>query len=276
MKLSFHLQKTFSNMNKYGLIGKKISYSMSPKLHHLIGKRLGCELVYELMDIDEEEIIKYLNLLKEKKYQGFNVTIPYKEKVIKYLDVVTISANKIRAVNTIYLNDEGLIVGDNTDYYGFLKLVERNNVLADVQRAYVLGTGGSAKTVFHVLNDKNIEVINVSRNKKDKKGFKDVISYEEIKEVKEIDLLINCTPIGNILNEGIPIKKSNQKINKIIDLTYNPLTTKLMSLAEKSYNGLEMLIFQGIKSQSIWNKKKIDDEKLFKLIKEAFEDELIR
>ena len=261
-------------MNKYGLIGKNFLFNES-KLHHLIGKRLGCELVYELIDIDEEEIIKYLNLLKEKKYQGFNVTIPYKEKVIKYLDVVTISANKIGAVNTIYLNDEGLIV-EIILIIMVLKLVERNNVLADVQRAYVLGTGGSAKTVFHVLNDKNIEVINVSRNKKDKKGFKDVISYEELKEVKEIDLLINCTPIGNILNEGIPNKKSNQKINKIIDLTYNPLTTKLMSLAEKSYNGLEMLIFQGIKSQSIWNKKKIDDEKLFKLIKEAFEDELIR
>lgn len=267
-------------MNKYGLIGKDISYSLSPKLHNLIAQKYAYKLNYELIDIAERDIVKYLKLLKNKEYDGFNITIPYKEKIIKYLDLITDKALKIGAVNTVYLNEEGLIVGDNTDYYGFLKLLEANNVLKDLKIAYILGSGGAAKTAFHVLNDKKIETVVVSRNKSEIKGFKKAINYQEFKEIKEVDLLINCTPVGSILTKGVPIIKNNQVIKTVIDLIYNPLKTELMNLAIKSSNGLLMLIYQALESQNIWQKGKIsskNDEGIFvKEIKEALINELIR
>lgn len=264
-------------MNKYGLIGKNISYSFSPKLHKLIGNNSNCELTYELIDIDEEELFNYLKALKERKYQGFNVTIPYKEKIIKHLDILTSQAKKIGAVNTVYLNSDNLLVGDNTDYYGFLKLLEINNVLKDVNTAYILGTGGAAKTIFHVLNDKNIETFNVYRKEDDTFTFKSLMTYLEFSEVKEVPLLINATPVGSILNKGIPIFKSNQTIKKVVDLNYNPLTTELMGLAELSFNGLDMLIYQAIKAQFIFRGIDVINEKeLFKSVKEALVNELFR
>lgn len=265
-------------MNKYGLIGNKISYSLSPKLHNLIARELGKEISYELIDINEKEIVFYIKKLKDKEYAGFNVTIPYKEKVMKYVEVLTGRAKKIGSVNTLYINDEGLLVGDNTDYYGFSKLITINESIKDVNRAYILGTGGAAKTVFNVLNDLNVDVINVSREKMESKDFNSVITYEELKEVKDIDLLINCTPVGSILHKGVPIIKANQKINKVIDLIYNPLKTDLMKLSYNSVNGLEMLIYQGLKSQLIWNNIDLslnEEETIFNVIKEELINEFI-
>lgn len=267
-------------MNKYGLIGNNISYSLSPKLHSLIAEKCGYELNYELIDISENEIDKYLKLLIKKEYLGFNVTIPYKEKIIKHLDLIKEKALKIGAVNTVYLNEDGFIVGDNTDYDGFLKLLETNKILKGVKKAYILGTGGAAKTAFHVLNDKKIEIVVVSRGKNEVKGFNKVISYDEFKGIKEVELLINCTPVGGILNKGIPVKKSQQTILKIVDLIYNPLKTELMSLSEKSFNGLLMLIYQALESQYIWQKAKKrvkeEEEIIVEEIKEALINELIR
>src|SRR5690554_545147 len=242
-------------MNKFGLIGNNISYSLSPKLHHIIADKTNYKLSYELIDIKEEEISKYLNLLKEKEFTGFNVTIPYKETIIKYLDVISPRASKIKAVNTIYLNKDGKLVGDNTDYYGFSELLKTNNVLKDIKKAYILGTGGAAKTVFHVLTDNDIETVNVTRDINNTTGFKNLITYEDFKKIKEVDLVVNCTPVGSILNKGIPIHRSKQTIKKVVDLIYNPLNTELMDLGLESYNGIIMLIYQAIKAQAIWKKE---------------------
>lgn len=268
-------------MSKYGLIGKNISYSLSPKLHNLIAFKSGYSINYEIIDIEEEQLSFYIDLLKQGIYQGFNITIPYKETIIKYLDKLTTQAEDIGAVNTVFLNKEGLVVGDNTDYYGFLKFLENNNILKkEIKEAYILGSGGSAKTVYHVLTNKNIKCIIVSRNKRHVKGFSNVISYEDLEKIKHLELLINCTPIGTHPKGGMPIKFMNQVIETIIDLTYNPLRTDLMRLSMNSFNGLEMLIYQALESQKIMRKsvsfKVNDDEKTIKFIKEALLDEFNR
>lgn len=261
-------------MKKYGLLGNNIAYSASPKLHELIAMYNEYQITYELFDIQEEELVKYLNLLKDRTYNGFNITIPYKEIIIKHLDKLTFKAQDIGAVNTVYLNENGQIIGDNTDYYGFLKTLKNNAILADVKNIYLLGTGGAAKTVYHVLKDLNFDCVVVSRDKTNKKGFKTVIDYDDFKLIKTIDLLINCTPVG------LPSEMKDFKpiIKKIVDLRYNPLVTDLMKLSNTSYNGLEMLIYQGLESQKIFNHDKTikEENKIISLIKEELIGELIR
>lgn len=267
-------------MKKYGLIGKNINYSLSPKLHKLIANYNNINITYELVDILETDIKKHLNLLKEGVFHGFNVTIPYKEIIIKYLDKITDKAVKIGAVNTIYLDEQNNIIGDNTDYFGFTKLLEINKILDDVETIYILGSGGAAKTVYHVLKDKGFNPIIVSRDKEKAKGFNAVISYEDYEKLRKVDLLINCTPVGVYPKGGMAIKDSAQEIKKIVDLIYNPLTTDLMRLSNCSYNGLDMLIYQAIESQKIFfnAKDKINflDNDVVKHIKEELENEFIR
>lgn len=269
---------------KYGLIGKSISYSLSPLLHNLIAENSGYKLNYEIIDIKEQQLKDYINKLKKGLYKGFNITVPYKETIIKYLDKLTPQAKYIGSVNTIYIDNNNNVVGDNTDYFGFSKLIEEDNVLKDVKKVYILGTGGAAKTVFHNLKERNLVCINVSRTGKREEPFNKVITYEDFKKIQEIDLLINCTPVGTFPSKEVPIILNNQKINIVVDLIYNPLETELMKLANKSYNGLNMLIYQAISAQSLFiennktykNKLVNSSKKSIIKIKEALTNELIR
>lgn len=273
-------------MKKLGLIGKNISYSLSPKLHNLIAGSSNFKIMYEIIDVDESELKRYLNLFKEGVYSGFNVTIPYKEKIVDYLDEITSRAKNIGSVNTVYVDEHNRLIGDNTDYYGFKYLLENNNILEDdFKKAYILGKGGAAKTVFYVLKELGYECINVSRNKYKKEIFDEVISYEDFKLIKEVDLLINCTPVGTHPNYESPIKEANQSIKVIIDLIYNPLQTKLMNQGERSINGIDMLIYQAIVAQKIFVKENKDvnfeyeikeDKETIEKIKEALVNEFVR
>lgn len=247
-------------MKRFGLIGKNISYSLSPKLHNLIASVNNLNISYELIDINSNELLIYINKLKEGIYNGYNVTIPYKEEIIPFLDELTNAAKAIGAVNTIYYKDNKLI-GDNTDYLGFDYTLSLSNALNDnLKDVYVMGSGGAAKSVYYALNKRNIKPVIVSRDS-DNSFFKNVITYEDFKEVINIDLIINTTPIGNIDNPGVLFEKDNKNIKTIIDLTYNPTQTLLMDYSTNSYSGLEMLIFQAIESQKRWHNKPLKDDK---------------
>lgn len=262
-------------MKRFGLIGSQISYSLSPKLHQLIASELNFDCTYELIDIKEEDLFHYIQKLKSGVFAGYNITIPYKETIIKYLDILTPAAKYIGAVNTVYFKD-GQVVGDNTDYLGFDYILAKNNVLTRATSdVYILGSGGAAKACYFALKERKITPIIVSINEKEE-FFPNVISYNEFREVNKIDLLINATPIGNINNPGAPIDKLNKEISTIIDLTYNPRQTKLMTYANNSFNGLEMLVIQAIEAQKRWaNKKIIVREKSIERIKGELQNELI-
>lgn len=269
-------------MKKYGLIGKNISYSLSPKLHNLIAYHSNFQITYDIIDIDENELKVYLNKIKDGIYNGYNVTIPYKEVVVGYLDEITNKAKSIGSVNTIYVKDNKLI-GDNTDYDGFNKLLINNKVLKeDINSIYILGTGGAAKTVFYVLKEQGYKPVNVTRDVNVKGVFDELISYEDFTKIKEIDLLINCTPVGTYPNYVSPIKEADQVFNIIIDLIYNPLETKLMKQGKRSINGLDMLIYQAVEAEKIFNVDNgysyqiKEDEEVIKSIKEALVNEFVR
>ncbi|CDF57514.1 shikimate dehydrogenase [Thermobrachium celere] len=261
--------------NIYGLIGEKLSHSFSPFIHNEILKRVGLAGEYNLYEVDRENLkSKILNL---KKYvKGLNVTIPYKVDVIDFLDEVSDEVKKIGAVNTISFLDE-LIIGYNTDYFGFGIMLDINKIDVKNKKAVILGTGGAAKSVVHYLIDNEIsDVILVSRDKVfAQEKFKEIkcIDYDELDKVRSYDLIINCTPCGMYPNIDVsPVNKDIlTNFSIAIDLIYNPRKTLYLKWAEElgliSINGLYMLIAQAVKSQEIWNSINID----FKVIDDIYD-----
>jgi len=254
-------------MYRFGLIGHQIAYSKSPKIHQQLAKYLNINISYDLLDIKKEALKEIPQLLRKQIYHGFNVTKPYKEVLIHYCDELTEKAKKIKAINTIYYKNQK-IIGDNTDYDGFLGLLKQNHLEVKNQKIYILGTGGAAKAIYHVLNDLKAEVKFVSR-KKDLKN-KLIIDYNELNSV-DLKYVINATPIGTYPHiDQMVVSQSFIKDKTVIDLIYNPLQTKLMKSAKKGINGLDMLIIQAIKSMSIWLDQKIDiTETLYKQLKDV-------
>lgn len=255
--------------NLYGLLGEKLEHSLSPEIHSLIFKELNIEGYYHLFEVEKNNLEKAIAGLNVLGAKGLNVTIPYKIDIIKYLDRLSDEAEKIGAVNTIVLKNNKMI-GCNTDYLGFGMMLEKHEIDCKNQRAVILGTGGASKAVSQYLLDNGIrEIIFVSRDKeKGKKRYTNykVISYEDTEDLRDIDMIINCTPVGMYPNtEKSPLRKDDLKNAKVvIDLIYNPRKTLLLKYAEemniKAVNGLYMLVGQAVKAEELWNGVKIRDE----------------
>ena len=234
----------------YGLIGKNIDYSFSVKY---FGQKFNDEKIIdsEYVNFDLREIEDFNNL-EILKINGLNVTIPYKEKIITYLDEVDKAASIIGAVNTIAKKDNKLI-GYNTDYVGFIESFKNN---LNFKNALILGTGGASKAIQYALNIKNINFDIGSR-----KNNKKYISYDLINEkIKDYDLIINTTPLGTFPDISKKPKINYNLINEnhfCYDLIYNPEKTSFLKECEKKgariMNGLEMLKSQAEESWIIWN-----------------------
>ncbi|TNF09415.1 MAG: shikimate dehydrogenase [Bacillota bacterium] len=261
-------------MMNLGLLGKNISYSKSPVLHQTIGQFLNIPLSYELFDVEEDAIPTYISMLRSGKLNGLNVTIPYKQLIMSHVDELTPSARKIQAVNCLYKKD-GLIIGDNTDYDGFIGCLVRENIDVKNKTVCLLGSGGAAKACYVALTDLGAHVLVASRRKTTIDPlFKHVISYEKINS-SQIELFINATPVGTYPNihESI-IPKEMVQTKTVIDLIYNPPKTRLLSFAQRGINGISMMIIQAIKSEEIWLSRKIKlSESLFNQLKEVIEHE---
>lgn len=243
---------------KFGLIGKNISYSFSQGYFIEKFKKLKLEQHkyrnYDLPDISEFPFITYH---REEEFGGFNVTIPYKESIIKYLSRLDIDAQKIGAVNTIKITNDNELIGFNTDVYGFENSL-KTLLKSHHKKALILGTGGASKAIAFVLAKLNIGIQFVSRNP----ISEDVISYNNLSKsiIEEHQLIINCTPIGvypEIDNcPDIPYEFLTEK-HFLFDLIYNPSETKFLKQGKKQgaviKNGLEMLELQAEKSWEIWN-----------------------
>ena len=241
----------------YGLIGKKLTHSFSKNYFSEKFEREGLKdksyKLFELENIDElTQIIKNNPDLK-----GLNVTIPYKEAVIPFLDQIDPSARKIGAVNVIKVNT-GHLYGYNSDFYGFRESLVRWIDDQDNLKALVLGTGGASKAVMAALDDLSIPYLLVSR-KKDH----DLIDYEHLTAnpdiVKAHRLIINTTPLGMYPHTDtcpdLPFSHI-QTGHYLYDLVYNPEKTKFLQLGEARgahiKNGLEMLHLQAEKSWELW------------------------
>lgn len=243
---------------KFGLLGKNISYSFSKKYFTEKFETLGLDNHrYVNFDIDNIDRFPYL-LADTKNLKGMNVTIPYKEAIIPFLQQLSKNAEVIGAVNTIRITKKGGTKGYNTDFYGFKKalkpLLKKHH-----QKALILGTGGASKAVAYALQKLKIEYDFVSRQ-----ATECEYTYSEInKEVfDEYQIIINTTPLGTFPNiKDCPDLDYSLFTDKHIafDLVYNPEETEFLKRAKaqgaKIKNGYEMLVFQAEKAWEIWNKK---------------------
>lgn len=238
---------------KFGLLGAKLSHSYSPFIHNKIFEYINIDATYELIELSVDELELQIAKLKSGEYQGYNVTIPYKKEVMKYLDLISDEAQAIGSVNTIaYIN--GKVVGYNTDYYGFYQTIVYNNIDVNNKDCYILGTGGASLAINKVLKDLGGNVNYVSRTPNCNS-----ISYDEL-SLRNIDILVNTTPVGMYPNIGIsPVSKEvAQKAKVVVDIVFNPLKTQLLIDSNSDFHGLYMLVGQAIKAEEIWHNKKID------------------
>lgn len=246
-------------MNRYGLLGRKLSHSNSKIIHEYFFNKNGIEASYDLIEIEENELKEKIDLLRIGYYSGFNVTIPYKESVMKYLDLLSPAAKEINAVNTIYLKD-GMVVGDNTDYLGFIDELSQFDIDVEGIDVYVLGSGGASKAICYALKLLHANPIVVSRDKE--KG----ITYDMLHNLDNMSMVINTTPVGmypNVDGEILP-KEVVDKIDICIDLICNPKMTKFLQYSKKGYNGNYMLIYQALHAEILWgNVVKIDVLELY-------------
>ena len=248
----------------FGLVGYPVKHSLSPLMHNAAFKALNIEAEYKLFEVKPEELKPFLKDLNKSNISGLNVTVPYKEKVVDFVELGPESffLKQVRAVNTIVKTDEAW-VGFNTDIPGFQKHL-KEQIDPAFKKAVILGAGGASRAVAYVLaNSKaqNIDIFDI-----DKEKVKNVVamvkslfpefaisgvnSIDEL-DIRNKDLLVNCTPIG--LKETDPCLVKEEMLHKdlfVYDLIYNPSKTKLLAQAEKKgakiSNGLGMLLYQGV------------------------------
>ena len=241
---------------KFGLVGKNIDYSFSRG--YFANKFKAEKLDYVYVNFDLQDISQFQSIFKTSEtIKGLNVTIPYKEAVLPFLNKLNKRAKKIGAVNTIKLTKKGKLIGYNTDYYGFKKSLQPH-LKKHHTKALILGTGGASKAIAYALKKLNIECYFVSRSKK--KGV--TFTYSELDKtiIKNHHIIINCTPIGTFpdLNACPDIPYDGLTDRHILyDLIYNPEETKFLNIGNSKnctiINGKRMLEIQAEKSWEIWN-----------------------
>jgi len=243
-------------MSRLGLLGKDIAYSFSRGYFKTKFEAEQLPFTYENFDIDNISIFPKL-LQDNHDISGLNVTIPYKEKVIPYLDKLDKKAKKIGAVNTITINSKGQLKGYNTDCYGFKNSI-KPFLKKHHKKALILGTGGASKAIAYTLKKLNIKYDYVSRTTKSNVKFTyDNLTIEDIKNYK---IIINCSPVGTHPNINSCPKIPYDGITDqhlLYDLIYNPEETKFLKLGKTQgaqiCNGLKMLELQAEKAWRIWN-----------------------
>ena len=237
-------------MRTFGLIGKSLEHSFSSQYFNEKFFKEGITdtqyLNFELKDISE-----FKQLIEKNKLSGLNITIPYKESIIPFLDELNEEAQEIGAVNTIQFSN-GKTIGHNTDHIGFTNSIKP--LLEDRNKAIILGDGGAAKAIKYALKKLNIEYKTINRN----------TSFDYLDITKQITgyytIIINTTPVGSYPNINnfpkIPYEYLNQNY-LLFDLIYNPNETKFLAYGKaknaQTKNGLEMLQLQAEESWNIWN-----------------------
>lgn len=237
---------------QFGLIGKSLPHSYSAEIHSIIA-----DYNYELSEIQEDKLREFM---EKREFCGINVTIPYKEAVIPFLDEISGVAEKIGAVNTV-LNKNGRLIGYNTDFYGMLSLIKRTGIAVEGKKVLILGTGGTSKTAYAVAESLDAkEIILVSRTEKE-----NAVTYAEAYKLhSDAEVIINTTPSGMFPNyNGIPVNlDAFHSLKGVIDAVYNPLRTNLVLEAQEkgilAEGGLYMLSAQAVCAASLFSGKDIN------------------
>ena len=246
-------------MKPFGLLGRKLSHSISPEIHNLL-----CDYEYVLFEREPDELDEFF---EKQEFSGLNVTIPYKKDVIKYCAELSETAQKIGSVNTITVRPDGTLYGDNSDYFGFSYMVEQSGVQIKDKTVLILGTGGASLTVKAVVEDMGAkEIISVSRT--------GAVNYDNVYDYQNADVIINTTPVGMYPHNGERVIDLSRfpALSGCLDLIYNPSLTPFLYDAENLgvpyANGLTMLVAQAHMSAGKFVDSHIPEEKIEQIVAE--------
>lgn len=246
-------------MKPFGLLGRKLSHSISPEIHNLL-----CDYEYVLFEREPDELDEFF---EKQEFSGLNVTIPYKKDVIKYCAELSETAKKIGSVNTITVRPDGTLYGDNSDYFGFSYMVEQSGVQIKDKTVLILGTGGASLTVKAVVEDMGAnEIISVSRT--------GAVNYDNVYDYQNADVIINTTPVGMYPHNGERVIDLSRfpALSGCLDLIYNPSLTPFLydakNLGVPYANGLTMLVAQAHMSAEKFIDSHIPEEKIEQIVAE--------
>ena len=259
----------------YAIIGNPVSHSLSPILHNYWFKKYNIEANYFSMQTKEDDLERVVEKIRQKELKGINVTLPYKQKVIKYVDKLINDAQLTNSVNTIFLDESGTLVGENTDVFGLQAAYLKEITNAQNKKVLIIGAGGVSPSVifaFKKSNILNVSIINRTYDKsiflKKKFNFLKILDWKILEqEIRKFDIIVNATSLG--LKDGKDFDFNFKEVKNdliYIDTVYNPIETKTLKFLKKNkiktFNGLDMFIYQGQKSFYLWNKvnPEIDDE----------------
>ena len=256
-------------MKKYIVIGKPVDHSLSPQLHNYWIKINKINAIYDKKDIDDAELKDLIIDIKDRKINGVNVTVPYKKKIISYLDELSEEAKITESVNTIFMEEDKLI-GHNTDIKGFELSVRDTNFDIKKKTILILGAGGVVPSIVYALNKMQASQIIVSNRTKEKalylKNLFKKISIVNWGEIPNFDMIINATSVGLKENEDLKLDFSKVENKFFYDVIYNPSETNFLKsgkkFGNKTINGKMMFIYQAHLAFKIWHKiePKINDE----------------
>ena len=257
-------------MKKYLVIGNPIEHSLSPKLHNHWFEKNNINAIYNKKQINESDIKDIISELRNEKIDGINVTVPFKQSIIPFVDELSAEANNAQSVNTIY-KENNKVLGHNTDISGFELAIKKKNYDIKGKKIFILGAGGVVPSIILALKKMGADKIILSnRTKKKAEKLKKIFSNLEIVnwgEIPEFNMIINATSLG--LNKGDEIKLDYAGLgpNKLFyDVIYNPKQTFFLKRAKmfenKAENGKMMFIYQAHQAFTIWHKimPEIDDE----------------
>ena len=253
---------------KYLVLGNPISHSLSPKLHNYWLKENNINAIYEKIKLEDNEIKNFINEIKKQKVAGCNVTVPFKKKVIQFMDKLSLEADLTQSVNTIIF-ENGNLIGHNTDIAGFDRAIKSLSLVMKGKKIFILGAGGVVPSIIFALKKMDVLEITVSNRTREKaenltEYFKD-IKILDWGEIIDFDVIINATSLG-LNNEFINLDFSKVGKNKLFyDVIYNPSQTNFLKegkrLGNKIENGKLMFIYQAFEAFKLWHRiePKIND-----------------
>ena len=262
-------------MEKYLVIGNPIEHSLSPRLQNHWLKQSNIKAVYDKIKLEENEIKEIIQDIKKQKIAGCNVTVPFKRKVIPFLDVLSHEADQTQSVNTIIFK-KGKLIGYNTDIIGFDKAIKNLNFNIQGKNIFILGAGGVAPSIVFALQEMGVSEITITNRTKQKAESLKIL-FKNLRVVEwgnliEFDVVINATSLG-LNNEKINFDFSKVGKNKLFyDVIYNPAETNFLKEGKKigslTENGRAMFIYQAAEAFKLWHgiEPKVNEEtlKLFK------------
>lgn len=272
------------------LLGKPVKHSKSPYMHNRSFEILNLDFAYMAFEIENHKVEKSVEAMRTLNAKGFNITMPYKEEVMMFLDEIDKGAKLIGSVNTV-LNNNGKLIGYNTDGQGFVKSLEEKHIKFTDEKIVILGSGGSARAIaIQLALDSAREIVIANRTIGKAETISDIINKNIPKvkaksisldekllkeELKDAKILINTTSIGMDDTMDKSLIRDTDTLHKdlfIADIIYNPSRTKLLSQAQqmgcKTMNGLNMLVYQGALAFKMWTGRDMPKS----LIKDILED----